>query len=173
VDVGCGYGRLTGALSKNHRGVYLGTDVVPQLLNYAKSNFARPGWRFELVEDFLIPSEDNSVDMICFFSVFTHLLHEQSFSYLKDVHRSLKNGGRVVFSFLDFSDPTHVPCFEASVSEMNKGHPLNVFMNEDLIRAWAKLLGFKVIEIVGFKEKNGFGFPFSDFGQSVACLEVR
>lgn len=173
VDVGCGYGRLTEALSKNHRGIYLGTDVVPQLLNYAKSNFVVPGWRFELVQDFSIPSEDKSVDMVCFFSVFTHLLHEQSFTYLKDVHRSLKDGGRVVFSFLDFCDPTHIPCFESSVTEMDKGHPLNVFMNEELIRAWAQLLGFKVIEIIGFKEKKDFGFPFSDFGQSVACLEVR
>ena len=171
VDVGCGYGRLTEALSKNHRGIYLGTDVVPQLLNYAKSNFAMPGWRFELVQDFSIPSEDNSVDMICFFSVFTHLLHEQSFKYLKDVHRSLRNGGRVVFSFLDFCDPTHIPCFEASVTEMNKGHPLNTFMNEDLIRAWAKLIGFDCVDIIGPDQKNDLGYPFTHFGQSIACLQ--
>ena len=39
--------------------------------------------------------------MILAFSVFTHLLHEESFIYLEDFKRVLKPGGSVVFSFLE------------------------------------------------------------------------
>ena len=171
VDVGCGYGRLAKALELDYKGRYLGTDVVPELLNYANANFGREGREFKLVDQLVIPAEDNSVDMVCFFSVFTHLLHEQSYTYLKEVKRVLKNDGRVVFSFLDFNDPVHIPFFEGSVNEMNKGRPLNVFMSEVLIEVWAKLLGFECIEIVGPEGKKSLGYPFEEFGQSIACLQ--
>ena len=171
VDVGCGYGRLAKALELDHKGRYLGTDVVPELLNYANAHFGREGREFKLVDQLVIPAEDNSVDMVCFFSVFTHLLHEQSFTYLKEVKRVLKNDGRVVFSFLDFKDPVHIPFFEGSVYEMNEGRPLNVFMSEVIIEVWAKLLGFKCIKIAGPEEKKSLGYPFVEFGQSIACLQ--
>ena len=77
VDVGCGYGRLAEVLQVDYTGEYLGTDVVPELLNFAKANFNRQDWNFELVDQQKIPAEDESVDMVCFFSIFTHLLHEQ------------------------------------------------------------------------------------------------
>jgi len=170
VDVGCGYGRLAEVLKPDHKGKYLGTDVVPELLNHANSNIGDENWLFQLVEGLTIPVENESVDMVCFFSVFTHLLHEQSFKYLKEVKRVLKDGGKVVFTFLDFYDPVHTPHFEASVSGMDKGHPLNVFMNADLIKAWTELLGFECNLILGANEKKFRGYPFSNLGQSIACL---
>ena len=66
VDVGCGYGRLAEVLQVDHTGEYLGTDVVPELLNFAKANFNRQDWNFELVDQQKIPAEDESVDMVCF-----------------------------------------------------------------------------------------------------------
>ena len=83
----------------------------------------------------------------------------------------LRNHGKVVFSFLDFKDPIHVPYFDDSVAAMNKDHPLNTFMNEDLIRAWAKLIGFDCVDIIGPDQKNDLGYPFTHFGQSIACLQ--
>ena len=88
------------------------------------------------------------------------MLHEQSFIYLKEVKRILKVGGKVVFSFLDFKDPVHIPFFEGSVSEMKGGHPLNVFMSEDLIRVWSDLLGFECLKVMGPEEKNRMGILF-------------
>ncbi len=170
VDVGCGYGRLAEALLQWHKGKYLGTDVVPELLDYAKTNFGRTGRDFKLVDQIIIPVEDASVDMVCFFSVFTHLLHEQSFNYLKEVKRVLKIGGRVVFSFLDFKESAHIQHFEESVSGFSSGHPLNVFMSEGLIRAWADLLHFECEFVFGSEQKHRKGYPFSRFGQSIACL---
>jgi ubiquinone/menaquinone biosynthesis C-methylase UbiE len=78
VDVGCGSGRLAKALVPYlTAGRYLGTDVVQQLLDYARDG-CPPAWQFALVEDIRIPFPDNCADYACFFSVFTHLLHEES-----------------------------------------------------------------------------------------------
>ena len=54
---------------------------------------------------------------------------------------------------------------------MNEGRPLNVFMSEDLIEVWAKLLGFECIEIVGTEGKKSLAILFEELGQSIACLQ--
>src|ERR1700732_3271569 len=79
IDVGCGAGRLAIALSEYLTGPYLGIDVVPDLLEHAGVIAAdRPNWRIEMAPGLKIPEQDAQADFICFFSVFTHLLHEQS-----------------------------------------------------------------------------------------------
>ena len=79
VDVGCSTGRLAIPLSKVHPGKYSGYDIVKDAVDYAKKTVNREDWRFEEIEYISIPEQDKSVDMVCFFSVFTHLLHEQSY----------------------------------------------------------------------------------------------
>lgn len=92
VDVGCGSGRLAAAVADYLYGRYLGTDIVPELLEHARGLVGeRPGWRFELVDGPpAVPEHDGQADMVCFFSVFTHLLHEQSYAYLEEARRVLK-----------------------------------------------------------------------------------
>jgi ubiquinone/menaquinone biosynthesis C-methylase UbiE len=94
IDIGCGSGRLASALQKRGTEIqYLGTDIVPELLKYAKTK-APPHYRFQLSTEFRIPASDASADFVTFFSVFTHLYHEKSFAYLKDSFRVLRKGGR-------------------------------------------------------------------------------
>jgi SAM-dependent methyltransferase len=60
VDVGCGSGRLACQLAP-YKGIgYIGTDVVPRLLEAASALTARDDWRFVLVEDIYIPCPDES-----------------------------------------------------------------------------------------------------------------
>ena len=42
IDVGCGSGRLAKALADYLRGRYLGIDVVPDLIEYARTLVDRP-----------------------------------------------------------------------------------------------------------------------------------
>ena len=44
-------------------------------------------------------------------------------------------------------------------------------MSEDLIRVWSDLLGFECLKVMGPEEKKSHGYPFSEFGQSIACLK--
>jgi SAM-dependent methyltransferase len=136
IDVGCGSGRLAHVLEIQR---YLGTDVVPDLLEYARSLCVGREWRFELVEDIVIPEQDAAADMVCFFSVFTHLLHEDSFRYLREASRVLKPGGTIVISFLDLQIASHWAVFESSVQarehRIYKEH--TQFISRDMLAAWA------------------------------------
>ena len=149
IDVGCGSGRLAIPLSKTHRGAYLGTDVVPDLVQYARESCRRPDWRFEVIDSLRIPAPDQSADMVCFFSVLTHLLHEQSYLYLEEAKRVLKPDGRIVFSFLEFRMAFHWSVFASTVDDARdrNEHPLNVFIERDAIYAWASHLGLVVLDI--------------------------
>lgn len=154
VDVGCGSGRLALPLSRNLGKIdYLGIDVVPELLEYASKIVAgAPGFRFVKADGLRIPMADSTADMACFFSLFTHLLHEQSYLYLREALRVIKPGGRVVFSFLEFEMEPHWSIFESNLADVGPdgqpgSHHLNMFMSRDLIAAWQKHLDFELLEI--------------------------
>ncbi len=75
VDVGCGSGRLASKLAGLEGLRYLGIDVVSDMLDFAQSICKRSDWRFEISNDLSIPEQDKQADFITFFSVFTHLKH--------------------------------------------------------------------------------------------------
>jgi SAM-dependent methyltransferase len=145
IDVGCGSARLAKPLSEYLSGKYLGIDIVPELVEYSRNLVKRPDWRFEVAEGLSIPEEDCKADMVCFFSVFTHLLHEQSYVYLQEAKRVLKPDGKIIFSFLEFAIPSHWTVFESNIRNINTDkHPLNMFISRDAIEAWALHLNLKV-----------------------------
>ena len=144
IDVGCGSGRLAQPLSRTFHGKYLGIDVVPQLIDFARQNIQHPDWRFKVADGRTIPENDAVADMVCFFSVFTHLLHEQSYVYLSEAKRVLKPGGKIIFSFLDFTVPLHWHLFDVATVDVNAGQQLTVFISKDAISVWADHLGLKV-----------------------------
>ena len=141
IDVGCGSGRLAHVLSVER---YLGTDVVPELLAHARACCSNPAWRFELVNDTAIPESAGAADMVCFFSVFTHLLHEDSFRYLREAHRVLKPEGKVVFSFLEFKIPSHWGVFARMIEHREECQIHNQFISRDAIASWCGHLGFSI-----------------------------
>jgi SAM-dependent methyltransferase len=149
IDVGCGAGRLTRPLAEFLSGKYLGTDVVPELVEYAQGLVQRRDWRFEVVRDIKIPEDDQQADMVCFFSVFTHLLHEHSYRYLREAKRVLKSRGKIIFSCLEFSVPCHWAVFAETLNKTNDEDPLNVFVSRDAIQAWASHLELEVEAIHG------------------------
>ena len=148
IDVGCGSGRLTKPLAEYLHGRYLGIDVEGELVDFASRQAARPDWRFEVTEGSLIPEQDGQADMICFFSVFTHLLHEESYRYLGEARRVLKPGGIIVFSFLEFQIPDQWVVFEANMANAKEGDPLMMFIDRYAINAWADHQSLLVQDII-------------------------
>lgn len=147
IDAGCGSGRLAVNLADYLECGYVGIDVVPDLYRYAERLCNRPDWRFYTAPGTTIPEPDASADFIVFFSVFTHLLHEETYRYLQDSVRVLKPGGKIVFSFLEYVIPSHWSVFESSVQDTNPGKVLNQFIDRDMIRGFAKRLGMAVSSI--------------------------
>ncbi|MCH7523209.1 MAG: class I SAM-dependent methyltransferase [Chloroflexi bacterium] len=184
IDVGCGSGRLAKALVGYLEGKYLGIDIIPELVNYARDLCKRPDWRFEVTDGLTIPEQDNAADMVCFFSVFTHLRHESSYLYLREARRVLKAGGKVVFSFVEYSLPTHWKFFETNVSNLNASQPFMYFISRDAIAAWSSHLGYNV-EAIHDGDKPHIPIPhpivtekgirmetMANFRQSVCVLTV-
>lgn len=167
VDMGCGSGRLASALHNSSRISYVGIDIVQELLDYAKSK--APTYEFILHRGLSIPQPDGSADMVSAFSLFTHLLHAETYIYLEECVRILKPGGKVVFSFLEFAEPAHWDTFvhtRAATKEDTLAH-LNTFIERGAINAWAQKLGLAIERYISATE------PVLDkhaLGQSVVVL---
>lgn len=144
VDVGCGSGRLAGPLAGLPSIRYLGTDVVQDLLDHARKICDRNDWQFLKVNSLSIPAGDQVADFIVFFSVLTHLRHEDSYKYLAEANRVLKPGGRIIISFLEFKIQSHWYVFEGMLRNPDPHKHIDQFIDRDAIRAWAKHLGLKV-----------------------------
>jgi ubiquinone/menaquinone biosynthesis C-methylase UbiE len=183
LDIGCGSGRLAYALKDIEGLQYTGIDVVQDLLNYAQNKCQRDDWQFIKSTDFSLPRENDSTDMITAFSIFTHLLHEESYKYLMEAHRILKPGGKIVFSFLDFSVPSHWPMFISNIARPTVREHLNQFIDIPAITAWCRHLHFKIFGIYPGNEdhiilresiemENGSVLQgATTLGQSVCVLE--
>jgi SAM-dependent methyltransferase len=149
ADIGCGSGRLARPLSVLPNLRYLGTDIVQDLLDHAARITGRGDWSFVRTNGLEIPLADGQADWVCFFSVFTHLTHEDTFRYLKEAKRVLKPGGKIVFSFLEFRVYAHWSVFQQSVENGVIGDHLNQFMSRDAIESFAHHLRLKVEGIYG------------------------
>ncbi|GLC32559.1 class I SAM-dependent methyltransferase [Clostridium omnivorum] len=117
LDIGCGCGRIAIHFLNylNEEGSYIGIDSNKELLSYCKDNITvlRRNFQFQYVDvynrayspqgkintqDFVFPIEDESMDIVILWSVFTHMYLTDIDSYLKEIHRVLKKGGLVLAS---------------------------------------------------------------------------
>lgn len=169
VDLGCGSGRLAVALARDLEVDYLGLDVVPALLRYARSK-SPASYRFELNRTLTLPMPADSVDLLCAFSLFTHLLHAETYLYLEDAFRCLRPGGRVVMSFLEFAIDDHWAVFAQTVESQRASTVphLNQFIERNQIQAWGRHLGYADATFI---DGNTGPWPSGvPLGQSVAIL---
>ena len=146
IDVGCGSGRLTRCLTDFAQLKYLGIDIVPDLVKLCRETF-RDDWQFEVADDFKIPEEDNSADFVVAFSLFTHLLHEECYEYLKEFHRVTKPNGKIIFSFLDYRVPSHRSIFMSNVRDFRARKQLLTYMGLHAIEFFSNSLGMKITDI--------------------------
>ena len=107
LDWGCGAGRLAIGIKHLIGNVedYHGVDIQPELLTWAKDNLSDDHTRFTLVDahnarynpdgapSFEIPADDDSVDVLYAYSVFSHMLTHDLAGYGATIARILAPGG--------------------------------------------------------------------------------
>ena len=167
VDLGCGSGRLSTVLHRTMSISYVGIDIVQALLDYAKAK--APKYEFRCHRELSMPQSDASADVVSAFSLFTHLLHTETYLYLEEAVRVLKPGGMLVFSFLEFGEPSHWKTFEVVLGKLRarKVDHLDMFIERNVIAAWAAHLGLSIERFVGAQEALGGEHAL---GQAVAVL---
>jgi ubiquinone/menaquinone biosynthesis C-methylase UbiE len=136
IDVGCGSGRLAAWLAGylNTPGHYMGTDILPSLLQHARAVSNRSDWSFEQTNGHAIPAADESTDFVCLFSVTTHM---ETWQYILESKRVLKPGGLLVCSFLEFRIRNHWWIFKNTFADKSPDNILNQFLSRDALEAFA------------------------------------
>jgi SAM-dependent methyltransferase len=121
LDVGCGYGRLPIGLLAEFGGLerYVGVDVAKPSIGWCTKNIANyhEGTKFVYVnvanaryqrrgrpidDDFSLPFDDASFDLIYLYSVFSHMETSDVHAYLLEFSRLLKpTGGVFLTAFVE------------------------------------------------------------------------
>lgn len=114
LDMGCGSKLVQAILDRNlplqH---YTGVDIFPDLIEFLQRNVTDPRFSFRLLntqnamynpggEPLMASTNldvaEQSFDVICLFSVFTHLAPHDYVAMLQMLRRYVKPGGRLIFS---------------------------------------------------------------------------
>jgi SAM-dependent methyltransferase len=123
LEVGCGCGRIALALMPilDNEGTYLGIDVDQEMIDWCKRNIIDSRFEFHRanvfnsiynptgypIDDYSVPSNDNTYLLVISASLFTHLLYEEVDYYIKELGRVMKDGSylHMTFFFRDFMEP--------------------------------------------------------------------
>jgi SAM-dependent methyltransferase len=118
LDVGSGIGRVAVPLTQylNKAGSYEGIDIVRTGVDWCqrKISTAHANFRFTHIDlkndlynlsteqeakGFVFPYTDDRFDVVFLFSVFTHMMPDDTANYLQQIARVLKPGGRCLATF--------------------------------------------------------------------------
>jgi SAM-dependent methyltransferase len=150
LDVGCGV-RFTQALLRHSLPVrrYVGIDVYRAMIEYLKQAVDDPRFEYHhlnahnelynpegepLAADTALPVGSSSFDLICLFSVFTHMAPHDSESMLHILRRHIRPDGKLFFSLY--------------IDELTEG-------GHGLMDGWAKRLGESVVGTIDtFKDMD-------------------
>ena len=156
VDLGCGTGRLAvHVIPRLERaGRYIGFDISKTMLAHARTlvgeKIPSPLCSVEFVHQTTpnFPLPDKSVDMVCAFSVFTHMEHEDNYRYLRGVRRIIKDEGRFIYSCLpmDLADSREVFLQQAYMDACDRWTSVrSVTTSRELMDTIARMAGWEPV----------------------------
>ena len=154
LDIGCGAGRAAYGLRNEKRVTYVGADILPELLAYARQKVGRPDWRFEPVTELAAPVDNAWADIVLFMSVFTHLKPAEIKTYLAEAARVTKPGGAVIISYLDRNREDHRALFQPAplqrLARFLGRDVMLTFTYEDELRGWLEESGFRAEKTITY-----------------------
>jgi SAM-dependent methyltransferase len=184
VDFGCGTGRMAVHAIPwlKTGGRYIGIDISTTMLAHARklidekvpSPLCSVEFIHQTTPDFSLP--EKSVDMLCVFSVFTHMEHEDSFRYLRDARRIIKDDGKLIYSCLTMDLAMSRVDFlqQANLDVVERWAVVrNVTTTREMMDTIAEMAGWKTVRWYHGDEPN-IQLPNSSemraLGQSICVL---
>ncbi len=184
LDIGSGIGRIAIPLSNYLTGKYDGFDAIKKGIDWCTDNIANkhPNFSFHYVplyndlynstgikaSTYRFPYKDNSYDMACAISVFTHMTPDEVENYLQEAYRILKSNGYLVATFFILDDESrkkmqgqefdfkydygHYALMDKKVKSANVGYDIKYLLS------YVEQCGFTIEQsIKGFwsAERNG------------------
>jgi ubiquinone/menaquinone biosynthesis C-methylase UbiE len=156
VDFGCGTGRLAvHAIPRlDEIGCYIGIGISRTMLAHARklvdervpSRSCSVEFLHQTTPNFALP--DKSIDMVCAFSVFTHMEHEDTYRYLRQVRMIIKDVGLFIYSCLPLEIALARQVFEESASVGlvdRRAGVRNVTTSRELMDTIARMAGWEPV----------------------------
>jgi SAM-dependent methyltransferase len=195
LDIGSGIGRLAIPLTQliTPPGSYDGLEIVDRGVRWCTTNITpvHPHFRFTHANifnaeynpggtvkatEYKLPYGDSSFDIVCLFSVFTHMLTADVEHYLAEISRVLRPAGRLAATFLILN--------QDSLKSMQAGEGIYDFtyhegpqwLLEDGMLARELAVGYEEDYVRGLYARNGLdvsGFYVGSWSGQPSAPEVR
>jgi SAM-dependent methyltransferase len=151
LEIGCGVGRVGAALAPLCK-KWIGCDVSGNMLKYARRRLA-PFQNVELVEVSgydLGPIGSESVDVVYATVVFMHLDEWDRYAYVKEAHRVLRPGGRVLIDNVNLCSDEGWAFFEQHRRFAPKRRPANISKTStpQELETYLRRAGFRDIRVM-------------------------
>lgn len=164
VDFGCGTGRLAlQIIPKLIGGQYIGIDISKTMIAHARQSVNGSIPHPPCAVDFRQQSNErfdvapNSADMVCAFSVFTHMEHEDNYRYLRAIREIVKEDGMFIFSCLPMELELSKFIFraQAQLDPVTRWAGVrNVTTTRQFMEELAVMAGWRVVRWLAGDEQN-------------------
>jgi len=177
LDIGCQLGRLAIPLAKflNKEGRYEGLDIIREAIDWCDDNISAkyPNFQFTWADVFngyynpkgksppdqyTLPYDDSSFDLVIAYSVFTHMLRKETEHYFSEISRVMKKGGNcwITFTILDDESLNQIQLkktladfkyeYDGYRSTDDKNPEASIAWNENVIRNICKKNNLRIID---------------------------
>ncbi len=148
LEIGSGGGRFTDALARRAKRL-IATDTSPTMVSLLRKRFeGRPSIEIRRVDGFRLGGlADQSIDAAFSYDVFIHLTHWHVYSYLEELHRVLRPGGRAIVHHANSFSPLGWQRFLRDLSRAREHQPAQAQfcpMTPELMRGLAERAGLTV-----------------------------